>query len=123
MKRLTARFFRDEAGREPAKDWLLILAAEDRKIVGRDIAIIEFGWPIGKPTCHPIRDGLREVRSTIKRGKVEARTYFGIEGSEMILLHGHEGKSRQDREILLALKRWKNYQERKRALAGKAPKS
>lgn len=123
MKRITAHFFREEAGREPVKDWLLTLASEDRKIVGRDIAIIEFGWPIGKPTCHPIRDGLREVRSTIKRGKVEARTYFAIEGGDMILLHGHEGKGGQDREIALALKRWKNYQERKRILVGKAQKS
>ena len=98
----------------------MALASEDRKIVGRDIAIIEFGWPSGKPTCHPIRDGLREVRSTIKRGRVEARTYFAIDGSDMILLHGHEGKSGQDREIALALKRWKNYQERRRALAAKA---
>jgi len=113
MKRLTARFFRDETGREPVKDWLLSLAAEDRKIVGRDIAIVEFGWPIGKPACHPIRDGVREVRSTIKRGKVEARTYFAIEGDMMILLQGHEGKSGQDREIALALKRWRNYRERK----------
>ena len=122
MKRLTARFFREEAGREPVKEWLLALASEDRKIVGRDIAIIEFGWPIGKPTCHPIRDGLREVRSTIKRGKVEARTYFAIDSGDMILLHGHEGKTGQDREIALALKRWKNFQERKRVLAGKACK-
>ena len=75
------------------------------------------------PTCKPIRDGVLEVRSTIKSGKVEARTYFGIDGDRMILLHGHEGKTGQDNEIILAVKRWRDYQNRKRAKAAQAKKA
>ncbi len=93
------------------------LAPADRKIVGRDIARVEFGWPIGMPVCGPVRGGLYEVRSTIKAGKVEARAYFGIDGEEMILLSSHDGKAGQDHHIDLAIDRWKGYKQRKRLLA------
>lgn len=66
------------------------------------------------------RGGLYEVRSTIKNGKVEARTYFAIDGDEMILLHGHEGKSDQDHEMSVARKRWSEYQQRKREAQSRA---
>lgn len=117
MKRITARFFQTDAGNEPVKVWLQSLARIDCKIVGTDIAKVEFGWPLGMPVCRPVRGGLREVRSTIKAGTVEARTYFGIDGSEMILLNGHEGKTGQKHEIDVAIDRWKDYQARKRLLA------
>lgn len=114
MKRITARFYRTAAGNQPVRDWLLRLAEEDRKIVGRDIAICEFGWPVGMPTCRPVGNGLREVRSTIKGGKVEARVIFGLDGDDMILLHGHEKKASQQRaEIATAQERWSDYRRRK----------
>jgi putative component of toxin-antitoxin plasmid stabilization module len=116
MKRLTAKFFRTESGNEPVRDWLKDLAVMDRKIVGIDIATVEFGWPIGMPTCRPLRDGLAEVRSTIRSGKVEARVYFAIDGSDMILLNGHDGKGDQGHHIDLAIKRWKQYKQRKEGL-------
>ena len=123
MKRIVARFYEEETGRKPVRDWLLGLNTVDRKAVGQDIAVVEFGWPIGMPTCKPIRDGVLEVRSAIKSGKVEARTYFGIDGDMMILLHGHEGKTGQDNEIIPAVKRWRDYQNRKRAKGAQAKKA
>jgi phage-related protein len=113
MKRLTARFYRTPAGGLPVRDWLLALSAEDRKTVGRDIARIEFGWPIGMPISRSVGEGLREVRSTIRRGKVEARVIFAIDGDDMILLHGHEKKpSQQQNEIETARARWSDYKRR-----------
>jgi hypothetical protein len=112
MKRITARFFVTEEGAEPVKDWLLSLDKDDRRTVGADIATVEFGWPVGMPTCRPIRDGVREVRSSIKGNTVEARTYFGIDDGIMLLLHGEEGKDGQQEAIKLAIKRWKEHQER-----------
>ena len=99
----------------PVRDWLLALADIDRKIVGSDIATVEFGWPIGMPVCRPLAGtDLREVRSTIREGRVEARIVFAIDGSDMILLHGFEKKpSRQDREIDTASQRWSDYKRRK----------
>jgi hypothetical protein len=50
-KRIPARFYSTEAGNEPVRDWLLGLSREERKIIGVDIKTVEFGWPIGMPTC------------------------------------------------------------------------
>src|SRR5579862_5075192 len=125
MKRLTARIYRTQADNQPARQWLLGLEPEDRKTVGADMATVEFGWPIGMPVCRPVgRLGLREIRSTIRDGKVEARVIFGIDGQEMIVLHGFEKKpSRQDNEIAAAEDRWRDYKRRKEQEHGKARKT
>ncbi|WP_095081596.1 type II toxin-antitoxin system RelE/ParE family toxin [Mesorhizobium sophorae] len=112
MKRIDAKFYATEAGKEPVRDWLLELGKDDRKIVGGDIAKVEFGWPIGMPTSRDLGRGLLEVRSTIRDGKVEARTYFSIEGSLMLLLHGHEGKGGQKEAMDLARDRLRDYRRR-----------
>jgi hypothetical protein len=66
------------------------------------------------PTCRPVGEELREVRSTIRQGKVEARVIYGIAGADMILPHGHEEKpSQQRREIATAQARWADDQRRK----------
>jgi hypothetical protein len=57
-------------------------------------------------------DGIPEVRSTIRSGKVEARIYFAIEGSTMLLLHGEEGKSGQKDAIELAIRRLQDFRAR-----------
>ncbi|WP_237155492.1 type II toxin-antitoxin system RelE/ParE family toxin [Oryzibacter oryziterrae] len=102
MKRLIARFFKTEGGREPVRDFLLGLPGEDRKIVGQDIATVEFGWPVGMPVCRPLGGGLHEIRSTIRDGKVEVRVYVCVEAQVLVLLHGQQGKGRQDADIALA---------------------
>ncbi|TKB07364.1 MAG: type II toxin-antitoxin system RelE/ParE family toxin [Mesorhizobium sp.] len=114
MKRITAAFYATESGNEPVRDWLLELAKEDRVIVGADIATVEFGWPIAMPVCRNLREGVLEVRSTIKRGRVEARAYFSMGGRAMLLLHGHEGKRGQDEAISLAIDRPRDHKRRQR---------
>jgi len=118
MKPIVARFYRSETGSEPVRNWLLSLPAEERKIVGKDIATVEFGWRVGMPVCRSLRDGVHEVRSTIRFWKVEARTYFAAEAGVTLLLHGVEGKGRQDDAIRLATERLKDF--RRRASAGQA---
>jgi antitoxin HicB len=55
QKRLPPRFYRNERGKEPVRDWLLALEQEgDRKAIGADIKTVEFGWPIGMPTCRSL---------------------------------------------------------------------
>ena len=46
---LRAVFFRTPAGREPVRDWLLDLDIEDRKIIGEDVKLVQFRWPLGMP--------------------------------------------------------------------------
>ncbi|WP_208245535.1 type II toxin-antitoxin system RelE/ParE family toxin (plasmid) [Rhizobium sp. T1470] len=116
MKRIVAKFFVTDEGAEPVKEWLKSLDKADRHTVGSDIGAVEFGWPFGMPICRPIREGVREVRSSIKDGSVEARTYFGIDNGIMLLLHGEEGKDGQRDAIKLAVKRSKEHQERSKRL-------
>jgi phage-related protein len=91
QKRIHAAFFRTPAGAEPVRIWLRSLPPEEKGHIGDDIALIEFGWPIGLPTCHPLGKGLYEVRTTLK-DKI-ARVFFMIVGNEMVLLHGFIKKS------------------------------
>ncbi len=48
-KRLQVVFFKAGNGAEPVRDWFGELSAEDRRIIGYDIARVEFGWPVGMP--------------------------------------------------------------------------
>jgi phage-related protein len=112
MKRLPAHFYRTAGGTQPVKDWLLSLAADDRRIVGADIATVEFGWPIGMPVCRPLKSNLYEVRSTIRDGRVEARVYFAILSGHAVLLHGTTGKDTQQQDIDLARTRLADFRKR-----------
>jgi hypothetical protein len=49
LKRLPARFYRSDSGREPVREWLQGLEPEDRKAIGEDVKDVEFSWPIGMP--------------------------------------------------------------------------
>jgi phage-related protein len=109
-KRLPVRFFENDSGSVPVREWLLSLSVEDRKVIGADVQIVEFGWPIGMPTCRPIsgRKGLREVRSNLPGGRI-ARIVFCIHDGHMALLHGFEKKTQRtpDRELEIAMRRMK----------------
>ncbi|ADV84976.1 protein of unknown function DUF891 [Terriglobus saanensis SP1PR4] len=105
MKRIPAMFFRTAAGGEPVREWLRGLEpVEDRRRIGIDIKTVEFGWPIGMPTCRPLKDGLYEVRTNLTGGKI-ARVLFYIDvQSRMILLHGFIKKTQKtpDEDLDLA---------------------
>lgn len=107
-KRVPAVFYRAGTGAEPVRTWLKTLSAEDRRIVGLDIATVEFGWPVGMPVCRAIasRRGLWEVRSSLTGGRI-ARVLFCMHRGQMVLLHGFVKKTQQtpDSELALAVKR------------------
>jgi phage-related protein len=86
LKRIPAAFYRSGSDVEPVRDWLKSLPVEDRRIVGFDIATVEFGWPVGMPLCRPLGVGLWEVRSTLTQGRI-ARVIFCIADGQMVLLH------------------------------------
>ncbi len=105
-KKITGRFYASANGRRPVREWLLELTKTDRRIIGKDIQKVEFGWPIGMPYCRPLGHGLWEVRSDLTGGRI-ARVIFCIADGEMVLLHGFEKKTQKTptRDIELALKR------------------
>jgi phage-related protein len=83
------------------------LSQTERKIIGADIKTVEFGWPIGMPTCRLMgNNGLFEVRSSLPSARI-ARVLFCIHNNEMVLLHGFIKKSQKTpkTELELALTR------------------
>lgn len=86
IKKLPAVFYSTAAGNEPVREWLKTLDAADRRIVGQDIAIAEFGWP-GMPVCRSLGDGVYEIRSDLASHRI-ARVIFCIARQHMVLLHG-----------------------------------
>ncbi len=104
FKKIPARFFATESGEEPVRTWLRKLEPDDRRIIGKDIQKVEFGWPVGLPVCQSLGDGLWEVRSDICDGRI-ARVLFGFVGGTMVLLHGFIKKTqktpKQDKGIAL----------------------
>ena len=54
MKKIEAVFYQNAGGNEPVREWLLGLDREDRRIIGEDIATVEFGYPIGMPVCRSL---------------------------------------------------------------------
>ena len=109
-KILPAIFYRTAAGSEPVRDWLKGLSRDDKRIVGQDVATVEFGWPVGMPHCRSLapRRGLWEVRSSLTGNRI-GRVLFCIHEGQMVLLHGFIKKSQQtpDQELDLAVKRKK----------------
>ena len=108
LKRLPARFYRSDRGREPVRQWLKSLEAEDRRTIGEDIKDVEFSWPIGMPPVRSLGRELWEVRSSLPHGRI-ARMIFCVEKDCMVLLHGFMKKTQKtpEQEIDLALKRKK----------------
>lgn len=106
LKRLPARFYRSDSGREPVREWLKSLDAEDRRSIGEDIKDVEFSWPIGMPLVRSLGRELWEVRSSLPHGRI-ARVIFCVEKDCMVLLHGFMKKKQKTpkQEIALALKR------------------
>jgi phage-related protein len=110
-KKLRARFFRQESGKEPVRDWLLSLPDVDRRLIGFDIQTAELGWPIGMPLCRPMGDGLWEVRTDLP-GNTIARVLFCVRVGDMVLLHGFIKKTQKTPkfELDLAKKRMRGLQ-------------
>ncbi|MGA8763186.1 MAG: type II toxin-antitoxin system RelE/ParE family toxin, partial [Candidatus Sulfotelmatobacter sp.] len=101
-------FYRSDSGREPVREWLKSLDAEDRRIIGEDIKDVEFSWPTGMPLVRSLGRELWEVRSRLPQHRI-ARVLFCIEQDCMVLLHGFMKKTQKTpkMEIDLAIRRMK----------------
>ena len=104
LKKLPAAFYSTPGGNEPVRERLLDLDTESRRIVGKDIATVESGWPVGMPLTKSLGGGLLEVRSKITDGRI-ARVIFVDHDGWMVLLHGFVKKSQKTPKPDLALAR------------------
>jgi len=112
LKRLPARFYCSASGKEPVREWLKALPAEDRRAIGEDIKDVEFAWPLGMPLVRSLGRGLWEVRISLSGGRI-ARVIFCVEANQMILLNGFIKKTQKTppHEIDLALRRMKGLEK------------
>lgn len=103
-----SKIFKSDLGKEPVKDWLKELSKDEKKIIGSDVKMVEYGWPIGMPVCKPLGSGLYEVRSGLPSHRI-SRIIFCIHKNEMILLHGFIKKSQKtpktDMDLAITRKR------------------
>lgn len=102
-------FFKTDTGNEPVREWLKELPKEDCKVIGADILIVQYAWPVGKPLVDNLGDGIWEVRSRLDNRI--ARTLFAMVNQEIVLLHGFIKKTQKSPadELELAKKRKKHY--------------
>jgi len=98
-------FFRSATGREPVRDWLKDLPADERRIIGEDLKTLQFRWPLGMPLVRSLGDGLWELRSRLPTRI--SRCLFYIRERRIILLHGFIKKTQKTptEDKALALKR------------------
>ena len=113
MKRVPAIFFRTATGNEPVREWLRAMGAEDRRRIGEDLKTVEFGWPVGMPTCRAMGDGLYEVRTRLDGNRI-VRILFCIDRHQrMVVLHGFVKKTQKTpaQDLALALRRKQEIEE------------
>lgn len=77
---------------------------EDRQVLGRDLRLVEMGWPVGMPLCRPLGGGLWEVRRSLLGNRI-ARVIFCAVHGHMILLHGFIKKTKQTPQLELDMAR------------------
>jgi phage-related protein len=107
-KPLPVVFFVTSAGREPVREWLKELDKDDRREIGADILAVQKGWPLGRPLCRSLGNGLWEVRSSLPSHRI-ARVIFAFDDETIVLLNGFIKKTQKTPavEIDTALKRLK----------------
>lgn len=104
-------FWRSVGGREPVREWLGDLPRDDKRTIGRDIAKVQFGWPIGMPVCRPLSGGLWEVRTSLPSRR-EARVFIAFHDGVLIALHAFikKGRKTPPGDLALARERMKELQ-------------
>ena len=103
-KKLEVAFYRSKAGAEPVLDWLSELPSKDRRTLGRDLRLVEMGWPVGMPLCKPLGGGLWELRSRLSNSRI-ARVIFCASQGYMVLLHAFIKKTQKTPQSELDLAR------------------
>lgn len=108
---LAVRFFRTETGNEPVREWLKSLSHEEKKLIGEDIKIVQFGWPLGMPLVRKLCSGIWEVRIQLEN-KI-SRVLFTVFENRIILLHGFIKKTQKTPkdDLDLAIRRMKQIEE------------
>jgi phage-related protein len=109
-RKIPAVFYRTAGGAEVVRDWLRSLDEADRLTIGLDLMRVQFRWPVGMPLCRPLGNGLWEVRSSLRSGRI-ARVLFCHHDGVLVVLSGFVKKSQRmpDEELKLAMRRMREF--------------
>ena len=94
MAAFTVVFYRTDAGNEPVRDWLREMPAEERRIIGEDLKVVQYRWPLGMPLVRKMGPGLWELRSSLPAGI--ARVFFTLWNDRIVVLHGLREEEPED---------------------------
>lgn len=100
--------FEDESGQSPFGLWFWRLDARAASKVTRTLQKLGRGL---RPDVEPVGEGVFETKIHFGPGY---RVYFGLEGSEVIILLGGGDKSFQAQDIVKAKQRWAEYRAQRR---------
>ena len=64
---------------------------------------MEFGWPLGMPSCRAMGGGLHEVRTRLPGNRIVRLLFYIDRHERMVVLHGFIKKSRATPAADLAL--------------------
>jgi phage-related protein len=111
LPKLAAVFARTQSGREPVREWLRELPRDECRTIGKDIAKLQYQWPLGQPHVAHLRGDIWELRSSL--GTRIARILFALGDGELVLLHGFIKKTQSvpQSELRIAQCRWKAWNE------------
>jgi phage-related protein len=88
-KTLPAVFYRTAAGTEAPREELKHKDFDDndRILIGRDVARVEFGWPgvVGSDTCEKLDGDIYAVRTNLPKNRI-ARVLFSPHEKSMFIL-------------------------------------
>lgn len=104
----TVVFFQESgSGKEPVRDWIKDLTKKDQKIIGHDLMVVQYNWPLGMPLVKNIGKGLWELRSNLTN--MIARVIFIQKKDRIVLLHAFIKKTQKapDNELDTARRRLK----------------
>ena len=100
----TVKFYQDERGRYPVREFLDNLPQDDQARILQTARLLEdFGLQLGAPYVKAVRGKLWELR--VRSGRARYRIlYFAFVGQQFILLHGFVKKTAKTprREIEIA---------------------
>lgn len=105
----TAKEYVDSAGRSPFHDWFVDLPALEAARVTGVIVRMEHG---NFGNVKGVGQGVFEYVLNFGPGY---RVYFGKDGEQVIILLGGGTKKRQQNDINLAIARWQDFKQRKKA--------
>ena len=75
-------------------------------MVGHDLGLVQYGWPVGMPLCRSLGGGVWEVRTNLPSRRT-SRILFFFYDNQIVVLHGFIKKTQRTppSDIALAQRR------------------